>query len=222
MGGAGKIKMEESTMYDFKYVTRKKAAPYKKELIEIIKKVQDHVRDMFTFQFTFIGSSKRNMITYDPTANKGFDFDVNIEVNDDNEKYTPDKIRNTLRDALNCVVRDYGYSYCEDSTRVLTIKCINRFQSRIVHSCDFAIVRARVGRQQYIRYNKQDDTYTWEFQKQQYHELEKREEALKKKGFWDEVLGIYLDKKNSNMNHDKHSRALYAETINECYKRHFD
>ena len=38
-------------MYDFEYVSRKEAAPYKKELIEIINKVQDQVRSHFTFQF---------------------------------------------------------------------------------------------------------------------------------------------------------------------------
>ena len=80
-------------MYHYDYVSKNQAAPYKKELIEIIKKVQDGVRDGFTFQFTFIGSSSRNMITFDPTANKGFDFDVNIEVNDDDENYDAGEIR---------------------------------------------------------------------------------------------------------------------------------
>lgn len=35
-------------------------------------------RSDFTFQYTFIGSSSRNMITYDAKSNIGFDFDVNI------------------------------------------------------------------------------------------------------------------------------------------------
>ena len=52
-------------MYHFDYVSKKEAAPYKAGLIELLNKVQDYVRDEFTFQFTFIGSSSRNMITYD-------------------------------------------------------------------------------------------------------------------------------------------------------------
>ena len=51
-------------MYHFDYVSKKEAAPYKAGLIELLNKVQDYVRDEFTFQFTFIGSSSRNMITY--------------------------------------------------------------------------------------------------------------------------------------------------------------
>ena len=64
-------------MYHFEYVSKKEAAPYKSQLIDLLNRVQDYVRDEFTFQFTFIGSSSRNMITYDPTTNVGFDFDVN-------------------------------------------------------------------------------------------------------------------------------------------------
>lgn len=206
-------------MYHFEYVSRKEAAPYKKELIEIINKVQDEVRNDFTFQFTFIGSSEHNMITCDFTTNKGFDFDVNIEVNDDEEYYEPKEIRDILREAFNRIAPNYGYSPCEDSTRVLTIKCKDYRRSCILHSCDFAIVYSCKEGQQYIRYNKQSKNYTWEFQAQPYRDLERKADALK--DFWDEVLDIYLNKKNLNTDPDKHSRSLYAETINECYQRHF-
>ena len=104
-------------MHDFCYVSKKEAAPVKAELLDIIHEVQDIVRDDFTFQFTFIGSSSRNMITYDRKSNIGFDFDVNIEVNDDDENYEPKEIRTIIRKALDKVARQYGYDYCEDSTQ---------------------------------------------------------------------------------------------------------
>ena len=160
------------------------------------------------------------MITFDPTTNIGFDFDVNLEVNDDDENYTPEEIRTILRNALTRISRQYGYDKCEDSTRVITIKTIDPWHSRISHSCDFAIVYEDKDRQQYIRFNKETRNYTWEFQKQPYKDLEKRADFLKKNGHWDEVLGVYLDKKNDNDDPDKRSRSLYAETINECYSRH--
>lgn len=53
-----------------------------------------------------------------------------------------------------------------------------------------------------------------------YKELESRADYLKTNGHWDEVLDVYLEKKNSNDNPDKHSRSLYAETINECFSRY--
>ena len=186
-------------MHDFCYVSKKEAAPVKAELLDIIHEVQDIVRDDFTFQFTFIGSSSRNMITYDRKSNIGFDFDVNIEVND----------------------YDENYDYCEDSTRVLTIKKKDRPNSRIIHSCDFAIVNnCGGGRQQYIRYNKDHQTYTWEYQGGGFETLPDKIDWLNENGYWGELRDYYKEKKNTNSNPKKHSRSIYAEAITEmCQKQ---
>ena len=207
-------------MHHFEYVSKQQAAPYKAELIEIINRVQNEVRDDFTFQYKFIGSSSRNMITFDPTTNIGFDFDVNLEVNDDDEDYSPKQIRTILRDAFTRVCKEYGYDKCEDSTRVITIKAIDHWYSRVLYHCDFAIVYEGKDGQQYIRFNKENGYYTWEFQNKTYRELERRADFLRDNGFWTEVRDVYLDKKNSNDDPDKHSRSLYAETINNCFRRH--
>ncbi|MDE6645897.1 MAG: hypothetical protein K2J69_01130, partial [Malacoplasma sp.] len=64
----------------FTYVTKKEYSDLKVSLIELIKLVQNEFRnDYFTFQFNFIGSAKYNMITIG-NPNKGFDFDVNFEI----------------------------------------------------------------------------------------------------------------------------------------------
>ena len=207
-------------MYHFEYVSKKEAAPYKAELIEILHQVQDYVRDDFTFQFTFIGSSSRNMITYDPTTNIGFDFDVNITVNDDDEDYSPEEIRTILHNDFSRFMTAYGYNKCEQSTRVISIKVVDQWSSRVIRSCDFAVVYEGRNGQQYIRFNKERNYFSWEFQTQPYKELESRADYLKTNGHWDEVLEVYLEKKNSNDNPDKHSRSLYAETINECFSRY--
>ena len=207
-------------MYHFEYVSKKEAAPYKAELIELLNKVQDYVRGEFTFQFRFIGSSSRNMITCDRTTNIGFDFDVNITVNDDDENYSPEEIRKILYKALSRFMSAYGYNKCEQSTRVITIKAVNYRNSRIIHSCDFAIVHEGRNGQQYIKFNKEHNYFSWEFQPQPYKELDSRADYLKENGHWSEVLDVYLDKKNNNNDLNKHSRSLYAETINECFGRH--
>ena len=38
-------------MHDFCYVSKREAAPIKAELIDLIHRVQDYVRDDFTFQY---------------------------------------------------------------------------------------------------------------------------------------------------------------------------
>lgn len=207
-------------MHDFRYVSKKTAAPVKEELLDIIHEVQDYVRDDFTFQYTFIGSSSRNMITYDAKSNIGFDFDVNIEVNDDDEKYTPKEIRTIIRNALDRVATKFGYDYCEDSTRVLTIKKKDRPNSRIIHSCDFAIVyNCEDGRQQYIRYNKDYQNYTWEYQGEGFDKLPEKIDWLKENDLWNDLKDYYIVKKNRNNNPNKHSRSIFAEAIAEmCQK----
>jgi hypothetical protein len=210
-------------MHDFVYVPKSEYLPVKKELMELINEVQDAVREHFTFNFYFIGSSSRNMITMDTKSNIGFDFDVNIEVNDDDENYEPKEIRNILRNAFDQIVPNYGYDYCEDSTRVLTIKFKDYENSKILHSCDFAVVYyCEDGRQQYIRYNKARQDYTWEYQPKGYEDLEEKAEWLKENDLWNDLKEYYLEKKNNNTNPDKHSRALYAESINEmCAKNYY-
>ena len=207
-------------MHDFKYVTKNEAKPVKEELYQILHEVQDVVREYFTFSFTPVGSSKRNMITYDTKSNIGFDFDFNVEVNDDDQRFNPKEIRTILRNAIDRVAPRYGYKYCEDSTRVLTIKKVNTFSSRIIHSCDFAIVyNCKDGRQQYIRYNNADNTYSWEYQGKGFVGLEKKIEWLKKNKLWEELTDYYIFKKNNNNDTNKHSRSIFAESVNEmCMK----
>lgn len=210
-------------MYHFQYVAKKELKPAKKQLMELIHKVQDEVRDNFTFQYEFVGSVKRNMVTWDVKSNVGFDFDVNIRVNDDDEEFEAKDIKKILVRAFNNHAWKYGYDSCEDSTRVFTIKVKDRKNSRIRHSCDFAVVNDYSNnRQKYIRYNKQKNNYTWEEQTKGFYCLPEKIEFCKDNQLWQEVREIYLDKKNYNMDSNKKSRSIFAETIHEvCHRNGF-
>ena len=194
--------------------------PVKKQLMELIYQVQDEVRDCFTFKVSFVGSSntKRNLITRNRKSNKGFDFDVNLHVNDDEEKFTAKEIRDKIREALNKYGWKYGYGYCEDETRVLTIKNKNIYTCSVNYSCDFAIVYdLKDGRQQYIHHNKVQRTYSWKFLPTSEYELNERMEQIKKWGKWQELRDLYINKKNSNTVDTKKSRSILAETVNDIY-----
>ncbi len=207
-------------MHDFVYVTRKSAKPVKDELIQIIYEVQDLVEDYFTFQFRPVGSSSMNMITFDRKSNIGFDFDFDLEINDDEKNYSPTEIRHIMKNTMDRIVPRYGYKTCEDSTRVLTIKTVNIFTSQILHSCDFALVyNCGNGKKQYIRFNKKNGNYTWEYQGKGFKNLDNKIIWLKHNGHWGELQDYYIDKKNLNNNPDKHSRSIFAEAINEMYQK---
>lgn len=221
MDGTGKRK--EIGMYHFEYVSRKEAALYRDEFLDIIHEVQDFLRDKFTFSYDFIGSSARNMITCDYTTNKGFDFDVNLHINDDDEEFSAKEIKHVVMNAINKAARPKGFEFCEDSTRVITLKKLASYRNRIEYSCDFALVNDwedKKGKkhQQYIRFQKEQGLYVWADQPDGYN-LEKKVQWIKKHDLWEDVWDLYLDKKNYNDNPDKKSRSLYAETIHEVAQK---
>lgn len=207
-------------MHDFVYVTKASARPVKNELIQIIHETQDIVSPYFTFQFRPIGSSSRNMITFDRKSNIGFDFDFDLEINDNDENYTPTEIHHIIKNAIDRVAPKYGYKTCEELTRVLRIKKLNTFSCQILYSCDLAIVyNCKNGRQQYIRFNKDYNNCTWEYQGKGFKNLEKKITWLKHNDYWGKLQDYYIDKKNCNNNPDKHSRSIFAESVNEMYQK---
>ena len=212
-------------MSDFRYATKAEYANAKEDLEELIHAVQNEVREDFTFQYKFIGSVARNMVTMDYSSNVGYDFDVNIYVNDDDENYSAKEIRNILRKAFDKFNRQFQYDYTEDSTRVLTIKVKHRQNSESLHSADFAIVNDYYDKhdnkhQEYIHYNKKQNSFEWQEQPKGYYELTERVDLIKQYRLWQEVRGLYIEKKNHNLACKK-SRALFAETINEIYQQNF-
>lgn len=212
-------------MSDFEYVTKKEYLPVKKELIELINLVQDKVRNYFTFRFDFIGSASRNMITRDNDSNVGYDFDVNIEVNDDDNNYSAKELKDIIMQGFNKYAKKFNYDYCEDSKRVITIKVKDKINSKILHSCDFAIVNnyedSKEYHQQYIHFNKKQNTYEWQEQPQGFYLLDEKIEWIKDNGYWQEVRDRYLYNKNVNNDLNKKSRSIFAETVAQVYNENY-
>ncbi len=210
-------------MKEFEYVSKKEYGPVKEELIELIHLVQDEVREKFTFRYDFIGSASRNMITREVNGNIGYDFDVNIRVNDPDEDFSAEELKTILMNGFNKHSNKFKYDYAEDSSRVITIKVKDKKNSKILHSCDFAIVYdCSDGRQQYVRFNKNQQSYSWEFQPEGFYRLNERIADIKECGYWQEVRDLYLIKKSNNLDSNKKSRSIFAETVNEIHDKHFE
>lgn len=87
---------------------------------------------------------------------------------------------------------------------------------------DFAIVfDCPDGRQQYIRFNKNQNSYSWEYQPKGFYLLDEKVSKIKKAGLWQEVRDLYLYKKCSNEDQNKKSRSIFAETVNEIFNKYF-
>lgn len=215
--------------HDFQFIS--KHSTEVKEAYQNIQKIVNQVhKDLskhYTFQAKAVGSYSRNMITKDLKGNTGLDFDFNIYPNDDENSFSAKEIKLLFKRSLDKFARDYGYDYAEDSTRVLTIKVKDKQNSRIVHSVDFAFVNDYEdvegnACQEYIHFNKKHNSYTWEEQPQGFYMLPERIDWLKENDLWTETRQMYLRKKNTNENPDKHSRSLFAEAVNETYRKFLD
>ncbi len=211
-------------MHNYQYVSTKKAAQAKKDVISLIHLVQNEVRDKFTFSYEFIGSASRKMITYDPTSNIGFDFDVNLRVNDDWEEFSPKEIKQILSRGINKHSKQFDYDFCEDSKRVITIKVKDRENSKILHSCDFAIVMDYIDdegceRQKYIHYDKKKNTYEWQEQPEGFYKLQEKIEWCKDNGIWQSVRNTYLQYKRKNNDPNRKSRHLFNDAVHSACQK---
>lgn len=208
-------------MREFEYVSRKEAAPHKENLINLIKAVQKELKPYFTFRFDFIGSSSRNMITREVNGNIGYDFDLNIEPNDPEEKYSAEQIHILIFEAFQKHKDKYGYSKIENSTSVITIKAVDRVNSRIEHSCDIAIVyNCGNGQQQYIRcYKGWRLSYRWKYRDKAY-DIDEKLQWIEENRLKQQLRDQYLINKSRNNNPEKHSRTIFAETVNNIYNEY--
>ncbi len=77
--------------HDYQYVSKEEYMPVKKELEELIHLVQDELRDKFTFSYFYVGSCHQKMITRDMKGNVGYDFDIDLHVNDEEEVFSAEE-----------------------------------------------------------------------------------------------------------------------------------
>lgn len=214
-------------MNHFEYASKKQRRENYEQVSKLIKLVQKDLRKELTFQVRPTGSLSLNLVTFDSRTNTGYDFDFNIIPNDDDQTYSPKEIKQKLIGSFNKFCRQYGFDYCEDSTRVFTIKMKDRTHSKVIFSCDFAIVydyydNNENRHQRLIYFNKNQNTYEWQEQPQPFYNFYKKVKVIKDNGYWQDFRKAYLLKKNTNVNAEKSSTSLRRETANEVYQRFFD
>lgn len=209
----------------YEYVNHSEYAPVRAEIDDIIADVQDILReDGITFQPQLVGSGRRKMVTRIVGGNKGFDFDYNFHLSVIPEGKKPKAIKNQFREAFRQVLSGTRFKDPEDSTSVLTVKCVDAEHSRIIHSFDVAIIADFEGLPQQYIFNDKKGHYSWQIRggkiqtKDQEDEIKDFYHDQKEDG-WGYVRDVYLQRKNANNNPDKHSFNLYVESINAVHDR---
>ena len=211
-------------MSKYEYVSKGEYRPVREGLEDIIKRAQKILRKKsgITFRFELIGSGSKHLITRIKGGNKGFDFDYNLILNCEEGHYWKAKYaRQEVTKAIKEAVEGTEYDYPQDSKVAITIKAKDTKHSKIIHSCDFAVVYypdENSDEHKYVKLDLSNNKYSWETRKysKDYHI---KLDWLKNNvgNYWDEIKKEYLKLKNNNNDFNKHSFQLFYETVNNVY-----
>ena len=211
----------------YEYVNKKEYQPIRLELEKIIRRVHRYMKERYglSFQHRLIGSGNRHLITRIKNGNKGFDFDYNFILphlgkSDLRNAYT---IKKRFMEALQYVLKGSKYSGPFDSTSAITIKVVDKNNSKIEHSCDIAIIyyseNDDFNGYYYLKNWKKHQRYSFEQRTISSNVDEKLEFILSCKNGWSFVRKEYLKLKNANKDVNKKSFVLYLEAVNNLYNR---
>ncbi len=211
----------------FEYVTKSKYKPVKAELQKIIAKALSYMRKKHgtECQCKLIGSGKRHLVTRVVGGNGGYDFDYNLIIPAPSEgyHYNADVVKLQFIEAFKTALKGTKYNDPQDSTSAITIKVVDKQKSRIEHSCDFAIIYYDKNRAEngyyYLKNNKKQGQYTFEFRNLSRNADAKIEEILEYNNGWNAIRAEYIKLKNANKDINKHSFSLYLEAVNNVYNR---
>lgn len=116
-------------------VPPKDAYENRDRIMDFLDDVRDSVSQEFNFHYEFIcGSVKCKMVAFTRRNNDGMNFDVDIVPHLNGKSHTPKQIKDMVITALNKYTRQYGFSFAENSTGVITIKVKDKKNSKIKYS----------------------------------------------------------------------------------------
>lgn len=213
----------------YRLVSKSKYRPVRVELEGIIHEVQKIMKKEYgySFQYQLIGSGKNHLITTIEKGNEGFDFDYNFIIAPPREgyHYKADVVKQQFMQAVKKALVGTKYTDPKDRTSVITIKVVDKKNSRILHSCDFAIIYYDHSQIKngylYLKHLKKENTYTFEYRSSS-DNIKQRLARIKQNGRgWKMVQDEYLTLKNINKDEDKSSSSLYLEAVNNVYNSMF-
>ena len=182
---------------------------------------------IMTVEAYLVGSGAKNLITQN--ANEPIELDYNLCVN---KIYVfrfnnPMEIKEYIKKHFNVVLKNNGWSDCQDSTSALsTNKIYFTKGNKTKFDIDLAIVRENNRGWERLIHNKTGivvlDQWYWN-ETPNARDLVNKACDIKDSNLWKKVREFYLDKKNMYLrrgDREDPSFILYIETINEIYSKH--
>ena len=211
----------------YEYVCKRKYAPYRKEVEKIIRHAQQIMRKKYntTFQYKLIGSADKHLVTKVRNGNRGYDFDYNLILQKTDLWKNPKKLKQQFMNAFSDAIKGTSYNEPEDSTSCLTIKVVDKKNSKIICSCDLAIIYYLDSSDtnegyMYLK-NWKNGRYSFEERNLSQNAEYKLAEILEYEQGWQMIREEYIKIKNMNKDPHKKSFILYLESIHNVY-HHLD
>jgi len=202
---------------EYIYVSKNEYKSFRDVILNIIQKLQDYLRKngKYTFTFHSIGSARVNLVTWSKENGYDLDYQLVLKYCEEND---PKKIREDFIQAARELSRKMNFKV-ENKVHVFKITTQDE-ENELVLSCDIAIINKNANCDQIIVHDKKLNRYIWNTLPT-FEKIEKKQEAIKREGFWNEFRDEYLKLKNNNRVKHKHSYQLRIETTNNIWERYF-
>lgn len=201
----------------YRFANQNEVKELTKWCMEVLHKVQDEVREYFTFDIRLIGSGDKRLVTQNGRGS--FDLDYNIILQKDKKGLlnSPKQIKEIFTKRFKSVLSEYGLEHLNvsDSKSVITIKSLRN--NHLEFSFDAAIfVEGDNGYFYRLINDKNTGRYIWNQERQSADYL-KKFQAIKENGYWSNFKQRYLELKNMHLSRqdDVKSFSIFLETLNE-------
>ena len=122
------------------YVSKKEVKPWRAMFHRWMKNIRTKVKEKgITFTYRLVGSAKRNLVI--KHHNKGFDCDYQIFIQRNNNSLSPKEIKLLFKSVIDEVCVADGFEPCENSTSSLTIKMVDKAQSKVRVGYDIVMLQ---------------------------------------------------------------------------------
>lgn len=183
---------------------------------------------VMTIKACLVGSGAKNLITQNGNGTIDLDYNLCIESVKFINIWNGYEVKEYVRKQFNKVLNSNGWGDCKDSTSVFTTEeRVFKKGNQTAFKIDIAITCRYNNSWQRLIHQKTGivilDRYYWN-EVQDSGRLEEKVSAIKSNYLWEEVRGIYLDKKNfylcrNDYNHP--SFIVYVEAVNQVYNKYF-
>ena len=197
------------------YVSKKEVKPWRAMFHKWMKNIRPKVKEKgITFTYRLVGSAKRTLVIRH--HNQGFDCDYQIFIQRNSKALSPKEIKLLFKSVIDEVCVVDCFEPCENSTSSLTIKMVDKAQSKVRVGYDVVILQETDEGLKILRcQNKgtKKESFVLELLPDMTN-MSAKLAKIKGKNQWNKLRELYYNKK-INYNGEKKSFQLLNEAINE-------